>query len=266
MRNATPSAGVFYFFGALRLVLAAVIAWVVWEAPAYHVPLPVGWPLVIFLTVYDLILLIAARLVSFARWGTLFSLFSLGLDVLITALILLEFAYPANTDAPVFLPLLAFEGWGYWDWVGGIFGLLSGECLLLVTWLYQRTIGHAAFSPALLIFWMASTLILGIIPSAVTVLQNKRLPTPALSGAEPSAPPAMGQQETAASAEPPADQEPPRVAIPLTQREREVYALLKQGNTLAEIAEECTIEYGTVKTHVKSIYKKYGVKSRQELP
>ncbi len=266
MRNPAPSAGVFYFFGALRLVLAAVIAWVVWEAPAYHVPLPVGWPLVIFLTVYDLILLVTARLVSFARWGTVFSLFSLGLDVLITALILLEFAYPANTDAPVFLPLLAFEGWAYWDWVGGIFALLSGECLLLVTWLYQRTIGHAAFSPALLIFWIVSTLIVGIIPPAVTVLQNKRWPAPAIAGTQPDHPPEISQQETAASAESPAERESPRVAIPLTQREKEVYTLLKQGNTLDQIAHECTIEYGTVKTHVKSIYKKYGVKSRQELP
>ena len=105
-----------------------------------------------------------------------------------------------------------------------------------------------------------------MILSAVTALQNKHVPAPATSVALPDSPPEIGQQETAASSEPPSEPSSPSLSIPLTQREKEVYTLLKRGNTLTEIAEECTIEYGTVKTHVKSIYKKYGVRNRQELP
>jgi len=44
-----PSRRIFGLFNVYRFALALLIAWVVLEAPHYHVPLPIGWPLVGFL-------------------------------------------------------------------------------------------------------------------------------------------------------------------------------------------------------------------------
>lgn len=51
---------------------------------------------------------------------------------------------------------------------------------------------------------------------------------------------------------------------PLSEREREVFQSLTQGNTDQEISEQLFISLNTVKTHLKSIYKKLEVKNRLE--
>lgn len=51
----------------------------------------------------------------------------------------------------------------------------------------------------------------------------------------------------------------------LTQREREVLMLLARGLTNAEIAEECFISQGTVKTHVKRILAKLQLNDRTQV-
>jgi DNA-binding NarL/FixJ family response regulator len=51
----------------------------------------------------------------------------------------------------------------------------------------------------------------------------------------------------------------------LTAREAEVLELLQDGSTNAEIAEALAIGIETVRTHARSIYRKLGVPSRQEL-
>ncbi|MBB4935027.1 NarL family two-component system response regulator LiaR [Lipingzhangella halophila] len=51
----------------------------------------------------------------------------------------------------------------------------------------------------------------------------------------------------------------------LTQREREVLGFMLQRFTNAQIANELFIELPTVKTHVRSILAKLGLRSRQEL-
>jgi RNA polymerase sigma factor (sigma-70 family) len=50
----------------------------------------------------------------------------------------------------------------------------------------------------------------------------------------------------------------------LTPREREVLLLLRLGKTYAEIAAHLQMSDNTVKTHLKSIYKKLGVRNRTE--
>ncbi len=50
----------------------------------------------------------------------------------------------------------------------------------------------------------------------------------------------------------------------LTEREREVIALIAQGNTNAEIAKELYLSPHTVKEHTSSIYRKLGVRNRAE--
>ncbi len=169
----TPSRRVFGLFNVYRFVLAILIAWVVMEAPHYHVSLSIGWPLVAFLLVYNAILWILWRVVDFVTYGTLLSVIAMALDTLLAALILLQFAFPANTDSPVLLPLLAFEGWAYWNWVGGLLVTMATELLLLGTWFYQKAIGHAAFSPALLVFWAAVLLIIGLVPVSISWVTNE---------------------------------------------------------------------------------------------
>ena len=51
----------------------------------------------------------------------------------------------------------------------------------------------------------------------------------------------------------------------LSRREREVFELLVHGRDYAYIAEKLYIARNTVKTHIKNIYSKLGVRSKQEL-
>lgn len=51
----------------------------------------------------------------------------------------------------------------------------------------------------------------------------------------------------------------------VTVREREVATLLARGLPNAEIAEKLVLSHYTVQDHVKSLYDKVGVTSRQEL-
>jgi LuxR family maltose regulon positive regulatory protein len=51
---------------------------------------------------------------------------------------------------------------------------------------------------------------------------------------------------------------------PLSQKELRVLRLLVAGMSNAEIASELVVSNNTVKTHVKSIYRKLNVKSRDE--
>lgn len=51
----------------------------------------------------------------------------------------------------------------------------------------------------------------------------------------------------------------------MTPREREVAALLAQGLSNSEIGEKLVLSPLTVQDHIKSLYEKAGVTSRQEL-
>ncbi len=51
----------------------------------------------------------------------------------------------------------------------------------------------------------------------------------------------------------------------LTERQREVYALIISGKTNKEIMTELFIEQSTLKSHINQIYRKLDVKSRREL-
>lgn len=50
----------------------------------------------------------------------------------------------------------------------------------------------------------------------------------------------------------------------LTQREREVLALISRGLRNADVARQLGMADGTVSTHIKSIYRKLGISSRAE--
>lgn len=56
----------------------------------------------------------------------------------------------------------------------------------------------------------------------------------------------------------------PQVPAPLTKRERSVLRLLPTLRSLDEIAQDLTVSPNTVKTHVRSIYAKLGVRRRRD--
>jgi NarL family two-component system response regulator LiaR len=58
--------------------------------------------------------------------------------------------------------------------------------------------------------------------------------------------------------------QPPQLGQDLTTREREVLALLVNGMTNKEIAEELTLSMGTVRLHVSNILSKLGASNRTE--
>ena len=51
----------------------------------------------------------------------------------------------------------------------------------------------------------------------------------------------------------------------LSDREREVAALVVRGRSVQSIAEDMVVSQNTIKTHVSRIYRKCGVHSREEL-
>jgi ATP/maltotriose-dependent transcriptional regulator MalT len=69
------------------------------------------------------------------------------------------------------------------------------------------------------------------------------------------------------TAEPIADelQDPPVFVQPLTERERAVVACLESDLTNAQIANQLLVSVNTVKTHLKSVFRKLGVERRQDV-
>ena len=72
-------------------------------------------------------------------------------------------------------------------------------------------------------------------------------------------------ERPAASPTPDRRSRPPTAAIPLTDRQREVAALIRQGLTNREIADALVIAERTADTHVQNILNKLGLVSRAQI-
>ncbi len=70
-----------------------------------------------------------------------------------------------------------------------------------------------------------------------------------------------------ATAEPTTEDGPeaPVFVQPLTERERAVVACLETDLTNAQIASQLMVSVNTVKTHLKSVFRKLGVERRQDV-
>lgn len=85
------------------------------------------------------------------------------------------------------------------------------------------------------------------------------------AGADPREPVAGAPSSTPGDiTAPPLEPGEPVIIEDLTNREREVLALLDKGRTNGEIARELYVSTGTVKSHVNSIFRKLGARNRTE--
>lgn len=116
---------------------------------------------------------------------------------------------------------------------------------------------------------------LSLVPTAAALQAVEReLESGAAGAAEPYSPEPAGIQETSAEDAPPhVGERPERIATierlsdeyHLTRREREVFAHLAKGRSAPYIAEVYQVSENTVRSHIKHIYTKLDVHSRQEL-
>jgi DNA-binding NarL/FixJ family response regulator len=113
-------------------------------------------------------------------------------------------------------------------------------------------------------WWLV--LVLGPIPIVALLFATSRLTRrrwPPQSSAEKSG--TLEPVRTEAEAHSPPDLVPEgSEGADITDREREVLALLGTGRTQAEIAKELFVAPGTVKAHVNNIYRKLGARNRTE--
>ncbi len=89
---------------------------------------------------------------------------------------------------------------------------------------------------------------------------------PAPDGGQPTAaqPPAQALPDREPDIEPSAEQVEATQVAELTPREREVFELIARGYSNAQIAEAFVISEGTVKTHVKRLLGKLGLRDRTQ--
>lgn len=203
----------------LRTVVALFMLWNVAAFPGRY--LPHAWAASVLL----LLLNGAAWLARHHRYDAvlLWAILTSACDMLVGVLALMDFSQTALTNAPALLPLVGIELIAYWGWVGHWIALGYSTLAIVSLWSFPIAKAPHAFPTNQTIFWLVVNLLL---LSSVAVLLH--------------ASPIEGSP------------------FGLTVREREVYRLLKEGNTQREIAERLHIERSTVKTHVQHIHRKLG--------
>ncbi|AEW04120.1 regulatory protein LuxR [Sulfobacillus acidophilus DSM 10332] len=256
----------FYWVNIYRGVVLLFVLWIMMAFPPPHVHgvlLTAG-----FVALYTGILVGVGRTTKKWRYFQIVLGMALVLDALAWGVMLLQFSTTTQTDAPALLPALSFEGLLYWDVLGGFLGLGLSELLLLYLWFYQHTVTHMAFTTQALVFWMGLNALVTWLPIQGSIKVKRRFATRYVpirqvrphndsSNQTPTVSPSIdetGNLDTISS------------ITELTQREQEIYNLLKANYSLMDIATSCQIEYTTVKTHVRNIYRKLRVSGRRELP
>ena len=180
------------------------------------------------------------------------------------------------TDAsPARMFLIGRLSLAVFDWLGSAAGSLlnaSADSMML------------AQVAGVLLFASCELLLLGLV---VAFLSTSRKTAAAAAGGDGVAPASQatvsaqqqvaseascGQALASASSESVQPAENPQTHLAavadrfgLSERERDVFALLAEGRTSARIQEELCIAAGTVNYHTRNIYSKLGVHSRQEL-
>lgn len=106
-------------------------------------------------------------------------------------------------------------------------------------------------------------------PAPVALSSSAPVPVPAGPSTSASAPALAGPSASASApamvaAQPPLAEQLAK-EIDLTEREAQIADLLQRGRTYKMIADELFLSENTVKTHVKKVYSKLGVRSKAEL-
>lgn len=98
-------------------------------------------------------------------------------------------------------------------------------------------------------------------PEPRRLSETQGFPTAGQSVQLPIAEPSLDDSPAAAHA---AGELPEPLDDPLSEREREVLAVLASGRTTSEAARDLFVSVGTVKSHTANIYRKLGAKNRAQ--
>lgn len=252
----------FFIVAFYRGVILLFSVWVTWNLPQPHNTMV--WPLLVFGGIYSAVLMVFGMYVKKWRYFQILLGITLVIDTLTWGLILIQFSATSKTDAPALLPVLSFEGLMYWGVLGGLLGLSAAELLMLNVWVYQKTVMHVSFSLRELSFWMMIVALIACLPIChlwseyhLANVKKEKIKSANHVGSESSSSEVQQQANVNVSTS---------MLSQLTIREQEIYLLLKGHYSLTDIAEQCNIEYNTVKTHVRNIYRKFNVTNRHQLP
>lgn len=224
-------------FGAIigfRLGVSLFVGLTWWGSSASYRP----WPMVGFLFLYTMTLLVVWRFRPAPATLHALQVVAFALDILAAILVLIQFSPTWQTGAPALLPVIAFEGWGYWGPMGALSGWLVSLVMLIGARFYQVVTHGQSFPLALMAFWTVTISLIIALPVVVSWLRIEVTALPAESL--------------------------PLMDL-LTPREQEIYGLLRQNYTALQIAAQCHIEPGTVKSHIHSIYRKLGIQRRSDI-
>lgn len=166
------------------------------------------------------------------------------------------------------MPLLGFVASSDASLVGGeVLTSVAFEVLILLVWCVCMQMGSGITTVvaisviALFVVFATSTLLLneGLICEAADVSRQGAGPASTLLGAvRPD-----GDKDDLTEGE--AAVQELALRYGLSAREQDVLVLLVKGRTIAHAASKLNISFNTAKTHVRGIYQKTGVNTRQEL-
>lgn len=162
------------------------------------------------------------------------------LDFTVVELVIAEYLRTPYSSAILFLPVVVYECWAYWEGPGVLGGMTATLIISLADWWMKQAVWHQTVSMAAMLYWAIFMAIIVGVPIGTALMREPEFRRLSQTAPQPS--------------------------VKLTPREQEIYELVRSHKSLAQIARVLHIEPSTVKTHAQNICRKFGVSRVHELP